>query len=179
MFKIIHNQKGFTLMEMILAAGLFAICSVAVGGIFMAANNLQQQSVSLQRLQNDGRYILDKVAKEVRGREVTLVYPSQNPTSTLSFKPDEFNDVVTFFYNGSSILYSSGGYSAPLNAEDIEITDLKFFTYPTKDPFSGLASASDIQPRVTVFLKMRNKLKNKYQKEISLQTTISSKYYRR
>ncbi|MFA5047495.1 MAG: prepilin-type N-terminal cleavage/methylation domain-containing protein [Patescibacteria group bacterium] len=178
MFKIINNRRGFTLMEMIIAAGLFAILSVVVSGIFMAANNLQQQAVSSERLQNDGRYILDKIAKEVRGREVNLVYPSDNPTSTLSFKSDEFNDVVTFFYDSNSVWYDINGDFATLNSDDVEVIDLKFFTYPTKDPFSYVSPA-DIQPRVTVFLKMRNKLQNKYQKEIFLQTTISSKYYRR
>ena len=175
------DSNGFTLLEIMLTVAIFAICSVAISGIFLAANNLQNQLANSQRVQSDARYILEKIAKEVRGNELSLVYNLTNSTTTLSFMTDELGYAVAFKFDTStkSLLYKNSGQWVPLNSEDIIVSDVKFYIFPTKDPFVNTSSTSNEQPRVTVTLEMKNKYPGRFQKTIFLQTTISSKYYKR
>jgi len=67
-----------------------------------------------------------------------------------------------------------------LNATDVEVTEARFFVWPESNYPWNETPLVNIQPRVTIFLKLKNiGLAEKYQKEISLQTTISSRFYKR
>lgn len=180
----IQNKKGFTLVEILVATSIFAVTSVIVCGIFINASNLQKQVSNYQKLQNDGRYIIEKVAKELRFRDVRLIYPSDNPTSTLAFWPDELENEVRIYFDPSAktLNYEKNGQSAELNSKDVEVRNVRFFIYPVLDPFNinSASSTPDIQPRITLLLDIANKNDApKYTKELILQTTISSRNYLR
>ncbi|MFA6422051.1 MAG: type II secretion system protein [Candidatus Buchananbacteria bacterium] len=177
---IINNKKGFTLIEMLMAVAIFAVASVIIMSTFVNAINLEQQTANYQKLQNDGRYIVEKIAKEVRGREIIPIYPGQNPTSSINFFPDEYDSIVSIYYdpNTKNLIYSQDGFADSLNSPNVEIEELKFFILPSKDPFSNVP-ISNVQPRATIYMKLKNKPAGKYAKELIIQTTISSKFYKR
>lgn len=174
---ITHKEKsikGFTLVEMLVAAGIFTIASLIVGTIFVNANNMQQQSSNMQRLQNEARYLIEKIAKEIRGRELDI---AGSTSSTVVFFPDEMLNSVKIEFIGSDLTYSltypSGQTdTAVLNATDVIIEQAKFFITP-QDP------NAPTQPRVTMLLQLKNLNTNRFQRELTIQTTISSKYYKK
>lgn len=186
-FKI--DKSGFTLIESIIAIGVFSVLSVMLAGIFVNANNLHKNTVSLQRLQNEGRYILEKLAKEIRGRDIDYDFGGIdfiNQTNLLPFKKDEQGKILVVSYDATNknllyLDYNDLGMinsQAALNASDVALKDVKFYVSPTSDPVADLTIAS--QPRVTIVLILENRgLAAKYQKELTLQTTISSKVYDR
>ena len=142
------------------------------------------QVSNYQKLQNDGRYIIEKIAKELRSKDIILLYPSGNPTSTLSFWPDESGNQVSIYFDSISgeLMYEKNGESAQLNSKDVEIVRAEFFVYPVQDPFSlnPASGTPDIQPRVTILLDITNRdATPKYKKELIVQTTISSRKYMR
>lgn len=179
-----NYKNGFTLVEILMATSIFAVSSVVICGIFINASNLQKQISNYQKLQNDGRYIIEKIAKELRAKDIVLLYPSDNPTSTLNFWPDESGNHIRIYFNSStrSLIYEKNGQSAELNSSDVEIRQARFFIYPVLDPFSinSASNTPDIQPRITLLLDITNKTEVlKYKKNLILQTTISSRNYMR
>ncbi len=182
-------DKGFTLIEILVAITLFALVSVVASGIFINVNNLQQNTASLERLQSDGRYILEKMAREIRGRKIDFkgsgISAIKHETANLVFKPDE-QDIsagISWDSNEKNLMYSvvagtDQPQSAALNASDIEVTEANFMIQPGDDPETGFFPG--IQPRVTIILKLTNRNASpRYRKELILQTTISSRFYTR
>lgn len=171
-----------------MAITLFALISVIASGIFVNVNSLQQNTASLERLQNDGRYILEKLAREIRGRRLDFKssdLDGNNETKTLVFKPDEQDISAGIYWDGGNgnLMYSivSGDgveASAALNASDIEVAEAKFAVQPGDDPETEFFPG--IQPRVTILLKLTNRqAAPKYRQELTLQTTVSSRFYSR
>ncbi len=177
--KINIKKPGFTLVETLIALSIFAILSVIVSSIYIQANHLQQRISNLQKLQNEGRYMMEKMAREIRGREIKLNYDLTNPTSTLAFNKDEEDNLVRIYWDNNNLVYDLNGATSTLNSLGIAVLDAKFSIYPTTDPFS-LIPFSNIQPRVTMMLKIKNlDGRAEYQKTLTIQTTISSKNYKR
>ncbi|MEI6288008.1 MAG: prepilin-type N-terminal cleavage/methylation domain-containing protein [bacterium] len=187
----VKKQNGFTLAEMMVTMSVFAITSVMLSGIFVNISHIQKNTENFQRLQNDGRYMIEKLAREIRGRE--LRYPA-NMTNYLFFEKDENGQIVLVCFDSTNKLlkyYVTGqdneatvenckSYGADLNAGDVEIDDVKFLVYPQIADKWGTAPTVNAQPRVTVMLNLKNKTDNPvFQRQLSIQTTISGKVYKR
>ncbi len=180
-----RSQSGFTLIEIILSIGVFAVLSIIISGIYLNTSNLQRTTANFQLLQNDGRYILDKIAKEFRARELDYTQIDESINTAIYFKPDQTGKEVSLIYDEDTqdLMYWEDSLSAPLNAGNVEVINLKFLVYPAEyDPtiFDNDYTPILNQPRLTILLSLRNRdLDPRYQQELTLQTTISSKVYLR
>ena len=185
-YRLDVTRNGFTLIEIVVAIGIFSIASVIVSSVYMNANNLHQHTAVFQRLQNDGRYIVEKITREIRAREIQYPVEAIQPQNHLDFLKDEVGEEVSIKLSadGKNLEYSinsvNGVSSANLNADDVEIVEVQFYIIPNQENIWGSDPLTNEQPRVTLFLKLKNKAVNpKFQKEITIQTTISSKVYKR
>ncbi len=179
-YKKLFAKKAFSLAEVVIAIGIFSIASVIISTVYLNANNLHQHTASFQRLQNDGRYIIEKMAREIRAREINYPVESVQPQNYIDFLKDEMGNNVSIALVGGNLEYTVNGQTANLNAEDVEITDLKFYIIPISEDNWSTGPVTNKQPRVVISLKLKNRNINpKYQREISIQTTISSKVYKR
>ena len=185
------NLRGFTLAEMLVTVGVFAITMTVSSSIFINVNNLQQQTANMAKLQNEGRYILEKISKEIRGRELDYAQINLDSvtglTDTLVFKPDEFGETYTVYYNTNNKSINVQTYTevagiktAILSSEEITVDKMQFRISPTTDPYDISVSSSPLeQSRVTIMMEIKNaNTMERYQKKLLLQTTISSKNYR-
>jgi prepilin-type N-terminal cleavage/methylation domain-containing protein len=175
----LSGQQGFTLAEILVSISIFSVVSIVITSLFLGANNLQQNTASYQRLQNDGRYIIEKLAREFRTREIQ--YPASNPGADLFFEIDEYGESANVYFDSvnNSLVYVIGGVGENLNAEDVEVLDAQFFIVPTIDPFTK-NPATNNQPRVTILLTLQNKTTNlEDQRQLTIQTTVSNKIYKR
>ena len=184
------SGKGFTLVEILVAISVFIIVTMIVSAVFVNTSNLQRHLSSIQRLQNEGRFILEKISKEARVRELdyqqlTVLNPN-NPqaiTDSLVFKRDENDAILKIKKSGDNLIFfiedPQGAVTAGvINASDVTIEDVKFFVSPSTDPFT-LGSAANEQPRVTILLKIKNRnVAERYLKHLTIETTISSKVYK-
>ena len=192
--KIISKDKsvlhsGFTLVEILVAISVFAIASVVIAGIFLNITGLQQNTASTQRLQNDARYILEKIAREVRSREID--YPLSNPQTYVYFRKDELGGYlyVCFDSANNNLKYyvSPTGDSTncivsgePINASDVKVNNVQFYVQPTAEDQWGEVPATNIQPRVTILLELENRnINERYKEALTVQTTVSSKLYKK
>lgn len=190
---ILKNKQGMTLVEALVAISVFSVLSMVVSSIFLNVNSLQRNTANFQRLQNDGRFIIEKLAREIRSREIT--YPVLEYNEDLIFKKDENNEILLVCYDsvGKDLKYyitqNPNDVSADciingsnLNSDDIVVSNLSFYVWPVTEDAWGVEPTTNLQPRVTILLKIENdptKINERNKQELVLQTTISSKVYKR
>ncbi|MDZ7798030.1 MAG: type II secretion system protein [Patescibacteria group bacterium] len=61
-----NNKKGFTLLEMLISASIFAITVVIGVDIFFGVARMQKRTTYVQNVQADARYVLEEMAKQLR-----------------------------------------------------------------------------------------------------------------
>lgn len=188
--QIKKNKLGFTLIEVLVTVAVFVITMTVSSSIFINVNNLQQQTANMAKLQNEGRYVMEKMSKEIRGRELdydamnTAINNTTGETDTLIFKPDEFGEIYEIFFdlasNSIKIKINNSDQGVELNSSEITVEKMQFIITPISDPYADSADITlAAQPRVTIMIVIKNKnVPEKYQKTLHLQTTISSKIYR-
>jgi prepilin-type N-terminal cleavage/methylation domain-containing protein len=65
--KTSHNQKnGFTLLEMIVAVGIFAVAAVIAVGALVRITGLNRQAQTLQTAMNNAGFALESMSREIR-----------------------------------------------------------------------------------------------------------------
>ncbi|MDO8668681.1 MAG: prepilin-type N-terminal cleavage/methylation domain-containing protein [Candidatus Buchananbacteria bacterium] len=181
-YKLGVKRFGFSLAEVVVVIGIFAIASVIIAAVYFNANNLHRNTANYQRLQNDGRYMVEKIAREIRAREIEYPIEQTQPQDYIQFLKDELgnNVSITKSTSGNNLEYSVNGLAANLNADDVEVIDAKFYIIPTQEDKWNTEPITNSQLRVIIFLKLKNKSINPaFQKEITIQTTISSRVYKR
>jgi len=179
---LLKKKNGFTLIEILVAMGIFAIAMMIVSVIFLNLSNLQRNLNSVQQLQNDGRFMLEKIAKEVRMRELDYEMTEPDPltglTDKLIFKPDDTDAVLSIIKAGENLSFDLDGVSGNINSHNVAVDDIKFIITPATDP--NLPGSDRFQPKVTVLLTISNRqgqVAEQYIKQLTIQTTISSKIY--
>ncbi|NCN07599.1 prepilin-type N-terminal cleavage/methylation domain-containing protein [Candidatus Falkowbacteria bacterium] len=173
---------GFSLAEVVIAIGIFSIASVIISAVYLNASSLHQHTASYQRLQNDGRYIVEKIAREIRARQIKYPVEAVQPQDRIDFLKDELGNETSIVKSasGNNLEYIVNGQAANLNADDVAVTDVKFYIIPNLEDIYNTNPATNKQPRVVIFLKLKNQNINpKFEKEIFIQTTISSRVYKR
>ncbi len=60
------KQKGFTLIEMLIAMSIFVMIVIIVVNVYIVITNSQRKTIATQRVLDDVRYLLDAVAQNVR-----------------------------------------------------------------------------------------------------------------
>ncbi|MBT4335206.1 prepilin-type N-terminal cleavage/methylation domain-containing protein, partial [bacterium] len=71
---MIGNKKGFSMMEMVLVLGIFAIATTYALSIFTQSNTVQKRTANIQRSISDARYVLEVMAREFRMGTVDYSY---------------------------------------------------------------------------------------------------------
>lgn len=156
-------QKGFTLVEMIITIFLFSLLIMIVSDVFGRAQQAQRRTVALQRLQDDMRFFMNKIASGVRSGSISYNWYVRQQPNPLSQNGNTETLALTTF-DGKNILMRRGTDTRiPLtpcddtdqtkpcillmseddgvswqqaSSQDIHIEQLLFFITPQKDPFS-------------------------------------------
>jgi prepilin-type N-terminal cleavage/methylation domain-containing protein len=195
---------GFTLLEMLIVLGLFAIVMVAASDIFLMANRTQRKTLNLERVQADARYAIETIVREVRGGAIDYPWyelassvgiPEEGAIDTLAVI-DEQGDRIRFFQSQtaeecvgidsqSCLLVSlNGGTPQVITPSGVNVFRVAFYIRPVVDPyrFDLLTGdyAADVQPRVTISLVLESTATDETERAIvHLQTTASSRNFRR
>ncbi len=168
---MVKDNKGFTLVELLVAVSIFAILSTIISGIYLSFSKSQARTFISQSLLNDAQYILETVAKEIKNNEIII---SNWGVDNIYKIQKENEDKYEFLYDDSlkKINYGIvGGDKIDLN----DITDFKisYFNMYLKENINE-------QPRVTISLEVKNTTENENEKvNYKLQTTVSSRIYKR
>ncbi len=196
--EISGRHAGFTLMELLVALGIFAISVGLIADLFLTASRQQARTVVLSRVQGDARLIMETIAREFR--EGTLDFRSGIPTDVLALQTGDGEllqlrrvargDTDRPCPSGvAACLYIGRGASAdplawaPLTSAEVDVDAFQFWRTPTADPNAWNVDnnryLSNEQPRVTVRLQLSAAGRPGERSTIEAQTTVVSRAYRR
>jgi len=193
----LKEKLGFTLVEMIVALGIFSVATTYAIGIFVQSNSVQKRTANLQRLVADARYTLEVMAREVRLGHIDYQYyqdqgisldamPLTQEGAILAVRDADNNQILFRRALAQSSRYVAqvyaGGAWLDVTPEDLSVERLSFYISPAQDPFiwdSGLVDyPSDQQPLVTIVLETKSLHPDLETEKIShLQTTIATRKY--
>ncbi len=167
-----HVRSGFTLIEFLVAFGLFAIIvSVAVGG-FVRALRIQRQLVALAAANSNVSLALEQMAREIRvGKGFAC---GNSVCDELSFKTPAGRTIVyrldgttkTIQRSCASCIESTGFES--ITGENVRIHYLEFH-------LQGTAPADFVAGRVTISLGVSPKESGIDTNVVRVQTTVSAR----
>ena len=170
-----NNNRGLTLLELIVSIGVFALIMLSVMSIFISVTRTQRRNTALQNNLDSIRYTLEVMSKEVRMAIKDVdgschegeVYYQKNRQEI--FFLDYQGKCVTYFLNGKKLFkeVDSGG-EIQVTPDKVLVDDIDF------EIFSDINS----QPMVKIALKFVGEGQDFWSSpELVLQTTISSRFY--
>lgn len=187
------DKKGFTLIEVMVSVVLFTVIIMSVTSIFKLAIDAQRNAIAAQNVQESLKYFFEITGKEIRmaikndgSCDVTFVpigsifgFAVNSYGSTLHFK-NYIGECVTYFreedYGGvmrfAVARETFGGTKVDfISPEKININSLYFI-------LRGGPTPSDPQPLITMNMSASAIGSSKFQSNMTLQTSISSRYYK-
>ncbi len=195
--KFNQAQWGFTLMEIVLVLFIFTLASLLIAEIFVNVQHAQKRTRDLQIVLTEARYLLDVLAREIRGKEINYTaYTSEQvavPETELNvidgdgykiFRKAEQADCDTdeYDYEAPCVQLSTGSGWYNITTTRLAIDKLDFYINPQTNPYPDEVTAAtpNIQPHVTIVLKVHStRLKPTEQVPFYLQTTVTARYYKR
>lgn len=122
------NDRGFTLIELVLYMGILVMLLAVLSSIFSAIVDVQLNSSSLSSVDQDGNYLLGKFTYDVASSSAILTPASPgNQTSTLQLTINSIN--YTYSLNGSNnlqVVNNSTSQTDVLNSYNTSVSGLTF-----------------------------------------------------
>ena len=164
---MLKNNKGFTMVELLVAiASFIIIVSIAVGG-FSGALRSQRQSIALLNANYNSSLVLEQMAREIRtGTNFCINQSIACSESQLVFT-NAYSQNVVYRLNNSGIEKSiDGGTFKKITADDVVVDYLKFI-------LNGQTFGDGKQTRITILMGIKSKESSVSSSVVNLQTTVS------
>lgn len=149
-----NNQKGFTLIEMMVALTIFVVTILVATNVYLLVSDTQQRTLAAQKIMDDVRALFDTIVQEARLGTINYNYYTNN---TIDLHPDAGVPVEVLAIRsqgGQNIFFRKDSTRAqfcdeivvgdcdPTSSEWIDITpagvevqELQFIITPSADPF--------------------------------------------
>ena len=144
------RQRGYTLIELIVAVGLFSLVMMLASGAYFIMINLNRQVQGATTGINNLSFVLETMTRSIRtGADYNCggLGDCQNGSSNFAFK-DTNNVPVSYDLVESSIRETRNGVTSVITDPSIDITSLIFYTIGT----IGMAAGDYQQPHVTIIV---------------------------
>lgn len=163
-------NKGFTLIELIVAVFIFSVLAMIAGGDFVSTISLQRRALNIKKVEENGRFILELMAREIR---VSSPINTADTACPGSFSPaininHPVNGNVVYSLVGGEIHRIVNGIDSVISSPDVKVSRLNFC-------ISGNAANDGRQPLVTVLLGLKAGEGTKEEAALDLQTTVSQR----
>ena len=163
------KNKGFTLIELIVAMAVFSLIVVTMGATAVSVIKTQRKAIALQNVQESARYILESVSKEIRMSKIRS--DAGNGETTLKITNSKGEDINYQFNSNKLYRYPEGGSLGPdylISPANLEVTG----------SFYIRKSDSPVRAAVTIVMQIKSTGgRAEGQAEIYLQSTISSRAF--
>lgn len=176
------QNKGFTLLEMVVSIGIFTVLMITVTTIVLIVSSAQHKAGEIQAVQDNIRFITELLNKEIRtGTDFALTTFCAAAGNEIQFVSHNvfFTPNRTYFLQGDVLmrakqLITSSAECAsvkPLSGEEIKIDQL-IFSLRGQVPWPSL----DGQPMVTISMRITSR-DPKFGSEtlMNIQTTVTAR----
>lgn len=158
-----NKNSGLTLIELMVAMGIFGFVMVIVFGVFGLALKSQRRIIALRNVEDNARFAIELMAREIRTGQTFV-----GGTGFLSFTNAK-DEYVIYRLNSNVIEKSSdeGANFLPVTGPETVINYLNFY-------LAGQSAGDRIQPRVTITIGATSQVNNQ-NANLKIQTTISER----
>jgi type II secretory pathway pseudopilin PulG len=189
-----HNldpKRGFTIVELIVAIGLFIVVSLVSLGSLLSIVDVNKKTQSIKSVINNLNFAVESMSKSMRvgstyhcadGPAVPFNFDQPNDCQTggslIAFEkssgdPNISGDQIIYRLNGNQIERSVDGGSTFLGVTAPEVvmtsnTGLRFFVF-------GSSVGDSDQAKVVIVLRGKVSLSNKGTTDFNIQTTVSKR----
>ncbi len=168
------RRGGFTLVELIVAIGLFAIIvSVGIGG-FVRALRIQRQISSVVATNSNASLVIEQMAREIRTGS-NFSCPGGDPCATNQLTFQNANGVtvtyaVSIAAGGNGVITRTEGNNPAqaITSDNINVRYLSFLLF-------GYLPNDGYPPRITLFVGVSPTAQGVDTSMVNLQTTVSSR----
>ena len=167
----INKQKGFTLIEIMVAMALFSIITTVSFSAFFLILNKQKEIQVLSQVTNNLNMVLESMSRELRMGHSYIISNSQNNKITFTTKEGsegifQLKDIRD---NGFIKRKIEGRDTNKvfLTGSNIDIEKLEFRS-------AGIRPGDNLQPRILIIINGKVILENT-ESEFNLQTTVSQR----
>ncbi len=181
-----NDLKGFTLLEMVVGMGVFALILLGITGIFQNVIQGQARAISSQTTQEAMRYAMEVMAKEMRmaqkdfdglcnnGESGSVFYV--NPAGDELYFRNEYDECVSYINSANSRLQIS---RVPVDSYAGTGSHIYYDITPDELRVSNLefGETGDEQEAITVVMTLNTYNAYFIQSRMDIQTTISNRYY--
>src|SRR3989344_487614 len=179
-FAFARKRVGFTLLEMVVAMAVFSIAVLAATGAMLSVSNARVKAANLQNVQDNIRYALDLMARELRTGSGYAVdgcagFRAEGPQIIFTNQAGNQRGYCWWDAGGRGEIRRIVGSqacdaAAPLSGENVTVERLSFWAEGIDPgPFDG-------QPRVAIAVKVRSlDPKIALRSEMELETAVTSR----
>lgn len=158
-----ESEKGFTLLEMLVAMSVFIIVATIATGVFTFSLRSHLRVIQNQAATEDLRFALEKMARAIR---VSTVTSSDGSASDLQIQHPLLGDIT---YNHSVATGAILENGSPLTGEKVRVTKLLFVVDGKTDP--------NRQTRITIVMDAESPIaRPEAETQLKLSTTISPRF---
>ena len=190
--------KGFTILEMVVTMGIFAVASVYSMSAYVKSNSGQRKIVNISKGTTDARYAMETMVREIRTGKIDYtkyhdlgIAINEQPNHDLIVR-DSDNNLVWFSIsenNGKNEIKVCYTETACDNGEwnvvtpsNIDITTFNIYIWPKVDPFNWSDSINNFeanqQPMTTIVIRSKSlDATDTLSQDIHMQTTVTSRLY--
>ena len=138
--------RGFTLVEMIISVGLFAVVMTLASGAYLIMIGVNRQAQNIATGINNLSFALETMTRTIRtGTSYGCPAQGNDCSGGTSFSVINQNGIlVTYTESGGAIMQDS----LALTDSSVTVSSLRFYASGTADRSSG----DDRQPRVTIIV---------------------------
>jgi len=179
-FHIPHSkQRGFTLIEALVAAAVFTFVVSATVGVYLSVTRIDAKTRAQRAVSADGRFIMEILAKEIRNGVIDYSGSGCTNGSNTICLINQDGEFVRITYDGSSILtMARPAGTSQLNSAQVRVTSFTSALYPSSDPYT-LANGEDTQPYITLSMQLDSNFTTASadSARLPLQSTFAVRYY--
>ncbi|MCX6731699.1 MAG: prepilin-type N-terminal cleavage/methylation domain-containing protein [Candidatus Parcubacteria bacterium] len=154
-------NKGFTIIEMVVAVGVFAVVMTVSLAAFLNVSDIQKRAEALRVINDNLNFSLETMMREIRAGSN---YRVGSGGTSLTIAGVSGGD-ITYRSNNGRIEKSVAGNPITLTAPEVNIIKLLFIREPQTGP--------QYQPRITIIIN--GSAGEKKVINLNLQTTISQR----
>jgi len=158
-----NKNSGLTLIELVVAIGVFGLV-ISIGfGVFGLALTSQRRIIALKNVEDNARFTIELMTREIRtGKNFS------GGAGSLSFINAKGESVIYRLSGGAVEKSSDGGVNyLPVTGPETTMNYLNFY-------LAGQATGDNLQPRITITLGAASQVNNQ-SANLKVQTTISER----
>ncbi len=113
------NNNGLTIIEVLVALGIFALVISTAVGVFVSGSGSQRKTIELYEVQREGSYLMETISRELRMATETSSTDDDNQDSDGNDigQQNNNNSSIEFTnYNGDLVRYCRSDASGACNA---------------------------------------------------------------